>query len=121
MSAQDTRQRLGKAAESLVAQYLRDRGFEIVGQNLRLGALEVDIVATKARICVVCEVRSRRSASGVHPAETITAAKRDRVRRAASALMKRQDLRGLSLRLDVAAVTGATTDQPIIDYYENAL
>lgn len=114
-----TRQARGRRAEHLVAEHLQAKGFTILEQNLRLGALELDIVAKRDRLCVVCEVRSRTKNAWVHPAETLTSAKRDRVRRAARALLGRPEYRGLQLRLDVAAVTFG--EETVIDYYEDAL
>jgi len=109
----------GRAAERLVAERLQSEGFTILARNLRIGALEIDIVAKRGQLCVVCEVRSLTKTAWVHPAETIGAQKRDRIRRAARALLGRPEYRGLRLRLDVAAVS--FSEDTRIDYYENAL
>jgi len=109
----------GREAERIVAEHLRSKGFTISHQNLRLGALELDIVAKRGRLCVICEVRSLSASAWAHPAETIDDAKRDRVRQAARALLAQPEYRGFQLRLDVAAVTFG--EEPTIDYYENAL
>ena len=121
MPESNDRRRRGIAAETCVASYLEAKGFQIADRNVRVGALELDLIATKGRICVVCEVRSLRSAEWVHPAETITSSKRDRVRRAALQLMKTPKYRGYRLRLDVASVIDPTGVSPQIEYYEDAL
>ena len=42
-----------------MVDFLRAQGLVIVGQNLRLGYLELDVVAVEGRVVVVVEVRAR--------------------------------------------------------------
>lgn len=113
----DLRPETGRAGEALVARHLESRGFEIVGRNVRVGRLEIDLIARRGALLVFVEVRSRRRADPVHPAFTFGAAKRTRVRRAALKWLVDQGSPGMSIRLDAAAVvlTG-----PTLDYYEGA-
>lgn len=111
----------GRFAEGLVVRHLEARGFVISARNLRLGALELDIVARKANLCVVCEVRSLTRRSWLHPAETITAEKRERIRRAARLMLRSDEYQGCRLRLDVATIEFVASAEPILTYYEAAL
>ncbi|GAB4212437.1 MAG: YraN family protein [Sandaracinaceae bacterium] len=111
------RARTGRVAEDLVARWLCDRGFVIVGRNVRVGRLELDLVARRGALLVVCEVRARRG-SLVDPAETFDAAKRERTRRAALQVWTRHG-RGCALRLDAAAVTFDAEGAPRLRYYED--
>lgn len=112
-----TRAQTGQLAESAVERWLCARGFQIVARNVRVGRLELDVVARRGRLFVVCEVRARRS-DFVDPAWTFDAKKQERVRRAALAYWAKHG-RGAQLRLDAAAVTFAPDGAPIVRYYEN--
>lgn len=109
----------GHHAETLVVDYLQARGFEIVCRNLRVGRYEIDIVARRNGLLVICEVRSLKASSQVHPAETLRRDKLQRIRRATSQwLLDRQEHLG-AVRFDVASVT-FDRHHHTIDYYENA-
>jgi putative endonuclease len=101
------RQARAALAEQAVARLLAERGFQIVATNLRLGHLEIDIVARRSDLVVVVEVRARDVASWTTGFGSITAGKRRRVREAARRLWRRRYRKDLSvsrLRLDAAAV-----------------
>ncbi len=118
-----TRHELGSRAELAVADFLFARGFDIMGRNLRLGALELDIVARRRGLVVVTEVRTRGRGALVRAFESVTWAKRARLGRAVERLW-RSSLSGMPgvvrVRIDVAAVTfadGVTR----LEYVEGAL
>lgn len=117
---QQQRLALARRAEELAANHLRAAGFQIVRQNLRIGRDELDLVARRDGLLVICEVRSRSHTAWIQPAATITPQKRMRIRRAAAALVRAWALDDCELRLDVASVTfrGA---QAQLNYLEGAL
>jgi putative endonuclease len=95
---------LGARAEQLACEHLERRGFEIVGRNVRLGRLELDVIARRGSLLVVCEVRSRRSDRVMTPAQSVDYRKVAHVREAAR-LWLRENRAGTSqLRFDVASV-----------------
>lgn len=99
--------RIGDIAEELVAQHLLEHGLMIWGRNVRLGALEIDIVAIDGVVVVVVEVRSRGKGAYQTPFETLSKTKRTRILRAGERLWRRyfaRDPRVQRLRFDVAAV-----------------
>jgi putative endonuclease len=103
-----TRAELGRRAEAAVADLLFARGFSLLARNLRLGALELDIVARKGPLVVVVEVRTRGAGAWVGALESVTWAKRQRLRRATSRLWRTRlvAIRSLErVRIDVAAVS----------------
>ncbi len=106
----------GRRAEDAVAQWMADRGFVIVERNARIGRLELDVVARRGALLVVCEVRSR-CEGGVDPALTFDAKKRERIRRGALAYWSKHGFRG-QLRIDAAAVTLAADGSARIRYFE---
>lgn len=114
---------LGRRAEDAAAEFLVAAGYTLLWRNLRLGALELDIVAQRGDLVIIVEVRTRGAGSLVGPLESITPTKRDRLRRAARRLWKerlaiRRDV--MRVRLDVIAVTfdGETT---AVEHVEGAI
>lgn len=106
-------------AESAVAERLAREGYLIVGRNVRVGRLELDIIARKGSLLVVCEVRSRSSDRFGSPVDTIDRQKVARIRRATATWLHEQGLRGVSVRFDAAAVT-FRGEEPEVVYYPNA-
>jgi putative endonuclease len=73
----------GAAAEALAASYLATRGLTIVQRNYRRRGGEIDLIARDGEVLVFVEVRLRRNRAFGTAAESITAAKRRRLRLAA--------------------------------------
>lgn len=116
----EARQTLARRAEANVAALLRGRGFVVLGTNVRVGRLELDVIARRRDLLVVVEVRARSSAAFGSPLDTIDAAKVARVRRATARWLDgRPDLRGVRVRFDAVGVL-ARGDELEIDYCEDA-
>jgi putative endonuclease len=113
----------GDRAEAVVADYLLARGYAIVARNLRIGRLEVDIVARRDAVVSVVEVRTRGATSFVPALGTISRTKRSRLLRAAQRLWHERLAKSGDVervRIDVAAVYfdgGA----PRVEYIEGAV
>lgn len=100
--------RIGGAAERAVVSFLSERGCEILGVNVRVGYLELDIVARLDETALVVEVRSRGIGAWTSAFGSMDAKKRARVRRAGERLWDRtlkHDPRIERLRFDTASVT----------------
>lgn len=98
----------GRAAELAVADYLCLEGFSILGHNVRVGHLELDLVGRLRDLIVVVEVRTRGPGSLQLPFESIGPAKRARIRRAVDRLWRKRlaaipDIE--RVRIDAAAVS----------------
>jgi putative endonuclease len=91
----------GRAAERLAAAYLELQGLEVAERNLRLGGVEIDLLAVEREVQVVVEVKFRSRADYGGALEAVDAAKRARLLRAASVLVARGHPR---VRIDVIAV-----------------
>jgi len=116
----DERQRLGQRGEDAVARVLESRGWEIVGRNVRVGRLEIDLVAKRGQVVAFCEVRTRRTDAFGAPVETIDRAKVTRLRRAAATWIAQQGWRGVTLRFDAAGVVLGGEGPPKVTYYVDA-
>ncbi len=113
----------GTSAEAVVAEYLEQRGFVVVARNLRLGKLELDVVARRAELIVVVEVRTRGPSAWTSGFGSIDSAKRRRIRRAGERLWQRRYKNDASverLRFDAASVTFDEKGRPEVEYAEAA-
>ena len=75
-----------------------------MARNLRVGRLELDIVARKGRLIVFCEVRSRSHDRFMTPAQSIDPKKVERIRRAAAQWLRSSQTGTDQVRFDVASV-----------------
>lgn len=114
-----TRSETGREAEALVAAKLASQGFAILGRNVRVGRLELDVIARRGSMIVVCEVRARSSARMAEPVESIDRAKIARIRTATARWLAGAGLGPVSVRFDAASVV-FDRDPPRIEYYEEA-
>ncbi len=102
------RARLGARAEDVVAEDLLRQGYQLVARNLRVGHLEIDLIARFGDLLVFVEVRHRGIGAWQGPFESVTPAKRARIRKAASLLWHQRFAADASvnrMRFDVAAVS----------------
>ena len=73
----------GAAAEALAAEFLQSRGLAVVKRNYRCRGGEIDLIARDGTTLVFVEVRLRSSNAFGGALESITAAKRRRLKFAA--------------------------------------
>jgi putative endonuclease len=112
------RRALGARAEALVAEYLVTEGYEIVATNLRIGALEIDVVARRGPLVAVVEVRTRGPGALTSGFGSVDGRKRERLRRAGERLWQRRYRHDRSvehLRFDVASVR-LDREPPTLEY-----
>jgi putative endonuclease len=79
----DARQRLGRAAEQVAADYLEEAGYRILARNARVGRGELDIVARRGGALVFVEVKARRTRACGSPEDAVTPLKQRQVGRLA--------------------------------------
>lgn len=111
-----------KWAEDLVAAWYVREGYDIIARNWRCKRGELDVVAWRDGVLVVCEVKARRNTNLGDPFESITPQKIAKLRRATAmfvdALSKgalpvsggglRRPIR--NIRFDAAAVLGGRVE-----------
>lgn len=76
-----TNKELGQYGESKACEYLCSNEYELVARNVRTRYGELDIIAKKAGILIVIEVKTRRSKKYGLPCEAVTALKQNHIRR----------------------------------------
>jgi putative endonuclease len=106
-----TRER-GRDAERRAADHLRVAGLRIIAQNVEAAGGEIDLICESTDpgeppTIVFVEVRSRASGRLGHPLQTIGAAKRRHLIRAATGWLVAEDLwEKVAVRFDVVTMTG---------------
>ncbi|HXS34238.1 MAG TPA: YraN family protein [Solirubrobacterales bacterium] len=120
------RQRIGRAAEDLVAARLAESGWEIVERNARTRFGELDIVARDRHTLVFVEVKAGREHSAFGPERPILGVdhrKQQQVRRLATAWMgERRDAPYYAeIRFDAVGVTFNRTGRAVeVEHIEGA-
>lgn len=110
---------MGRRAEGIVARLLEQRGYTVLARNARVGRLELDLVARRKHVLVVCEVRARRNACFMHPIESIDPKKVERIRRATVAWLQKERPGTTCVRFDAASVV-FDTPEGRLTYFEDA-
>ncbi len=98
------RRETGILGEKLAKDFLEKRGYHIWQTNYRCPEGEVDIIAKHKDSLVFIEVRTKTSLEFGSPEESITPAKKERMKATASYYLQTHDNLPLLWRIDVVAV-----------------
>ncbi|QUN05658.1 YraN family protein [Shewanella yunxiaonensis] len=96
----------GKDAEQLARKFLEQRGLIFVEQNVRYPFGELDLVMKQHSEWVFVEVKYRATNGFGGALQALTAAQRERIRKAASLYLQQHNIRE-SCRFDVIAIDGS--------------
>jgi putative endonuclease len=110
-----------KGEEFAVAWYTR-QGYQVLGRNWRCREGELDLVVSRDRCVVFCEVKTRSGTGFGLPAEAVTGEKQRRLRRLAARWLGEQkpSVGFAEIRFDVACVTLRRGGAPDLDVIEAA-
>ncbi|MBI4701504.1 MAG: YraN family protein [Deltaproteobacteria bacterium] len=95
----------------------------ILARNLRVGHLEIDLLARDGPAVVLIEVRTRGAGSWGSALGSVNPAKQRRLRAAAGLLWSRRFARAAGverMRFDVAAVDLDAGPSPVVEYVQGA-
>lgn len=120
MNATPSNASLGAFGEGLAAEFLAQKGFEILARNFRCGKNEIDLVAKKNGVISFVEVKTRKGLAFGHPAEAITSAKRREMTKAAECYLRRFPNQAEAYRFDVVAIVVSDERKPEILFIEDA-
>ena len=114
--------RLGNWGEAVAARVLEAQGYEIIEQNWRCEAGELDLVTRDGEVWVFVEVKTRRSEEYGMPEEAVTPAKRGRLLMLGEAYLAEHGLDHVAWRIDVVAIL-ADREGTVrrLDIYRNAV
>lgn len=113
---------LGPWGEARAADYLRKKGYEIVGANYRCRFGEIDLIAQKGRYLVFVEVKLRAGSNFAEAREYVDHRKQERLRSAALLYLSQRET-DLQPRFDVVEIyapQGLDTKRPTYNHLENA-
>jgi putative endonuclease len=114
------RNELGRSGEDIAAGFLAQRGWRIIGRNVRCGrAGEIDIVAERAGVLAFVEVKTRRTNAFGTPGEAVTWRKQLRIRQLARAYLAQKRPHASAIRFDVVEVMTGRAG-PVITHLEGA-
>lgn len=112
---------LGALGEKLAAEYLESAGMVVLERNWRTRHGELDLIVEDDETVVFVEVKTRTGVGYGTPAEAVTAAKTDRIRRLAGVWLAEQDRLWRHIRVDVVAVLIPPGAQPLITHLRQVL
>jgi len=114
------RKRLGERGEDAASAFLERMGMTIVERNWRCPAGEIDIVALDGDTIVLCEVKTRRTASKGTPEEAVTPAKCRRYAKLAQAYLLHAGVEPVSVRFDVITLLVIAEDRALLRHLRAA-
>ena len=110
---------IGIIGEEEAANIMKDKGFQIVEHNWRMGHLEVDLIAENKNEIVFIEVKARTTSYGnILPEEYVDETKRRRMIAAANAYIKHNKIEK-SPRFDIIGIIVDAKNKEIL--YRNHL
>lgn len=121
MSGQESRL-LGRWGEGLAADYLRQRGYQIVAAGWRCRFGEIDLIAADETYLCFVEVKLRRSDAYGRAGEFVDRRKQEKLRSTAQMYLTEHPVQ-LQPRFDVVEIyapQGLSTPKPRITLWENA-
>ena len=100
----DARKKLGAWGESLAAQQLEAKGYEILHRNWRCAHGEIDLVVQAGQIVVFVEVKTRRGRAMGAPEAGLTPHKAKKLIQLGELYIYQHDLPDVDWRVDLVAV-----------------
>lgn len=113
-------QELGREGEDLAARHLEQQGCTVLARNWRSRAGELDIIASRGRLLIVCEVKTRSGTGFGVPAESVTRTKIARIRRLAQQWQCTYHRPWGPVRFDVISVLFDEDGQAWLEHIEGA-
>jgi putative endonuclease len=114
------RRRSGARGEEMAVWFLEQRGYRVLGRNIRLGRFEIDLVVEKGSCLAFVEVKRRSGSAWVRAGASLAAGQRQRLASAASAFVARVGRRYHMVRYDVVTVDESERALTI-EHYPDAL
>ena len=116
----EQRKRLGERGEEAAAAYLERAGLQIVEMNWRCPSGEIDIVALDGQTLVLCEVKTRKTASKGTPEAAVTPAKQRKYGKLAAAYVQQAGIEPVETRFDVISILVLSEDRALLRHHKAA-
>jgi putative endonuclease len=110
----------GREFEDVARRFLVERGWTVLGRNVRFGRREIDLIVRRGTTVAFVEVKGRRGSGFGHPLDAITPRKRSEIHRVARWWILRHGLDEWEYRFDAVAVSGRPGETPAVEHVEDA-
>jgi len=110
----------GREFEEVARRFLVERGWTVLGRNVRHGHREIDLIVRRDATVAFVEVKGRRGSGFGHPLDAITARKRGEIQRVARWWILRHGAAGVEYRFDAVGISSRPGRPPLIDHVEDA-
>lgn len=111
---------LGNRGENIAAEYLQNKGYQILCRNYRCAIGEIDIIASQQNTVVFVEVKTRSSLRFGRPGEAVDYRKQHKIIRTAQWYCQGNNLRGKTCRFDVVEVLPGIAGQMSVRHLKGA-
>ena len=118
-NSKDKQPSVGKLGEDLAANFLEEKGFNIIERNYRFGHGEIDIVAEKEEMLIFIEVKTKKFGDFGDPINWVSRGKQKQIGRIARGYLYEKNITDRDCRFDVVLVTWENGLWKI-DHLENA-
>ncbi len=95
---------LGLQGEEVAANYLKNKGYQVLERNFRCKMGEIDIIACIHRTLVFVEVKTRRSLNYGLPCEAVNKTKQVHIKRVAAFYAMKNNVVDITQRIDVVEI-----------------
>jgi len=116
----DPRRTVGDEGEGRAEAYLRQRGFRILGRNVRSALGELDLVADDQGVLVFVEVKRRRTGTFGGAIEAVDPRKRAKLVQLAAQYLAQHRIRNRACRFDVVVIQDDVKTPEALQHITNA-
>jgi putative endonuclease len=122
MPSKHNNQTTGRWGEQVAEEFLVEKGYKVVGRNVRTACGELDLILEKDGTLVFVEVKTRTSYGYGYPEEAVTETKKEHILSAAQEFLLERSEVEKDWRVDVIAINGnqMSKRKPRIEWFENA-
>lgn len=108
---------LGQEGEQLAADYLKNKGWQILEMNYRYRRFEIDLIASKKDYLIFVEVKSRTNTTFGLPEQYVDDKKAENIMTAADHYLNEIDWKG-NIRFDIISIIKKKTME--LEHIEDA-
>jgi putative endonuclease len=109
----------GSQFELQAEHFLVKKGYRILNRNVNYRCGEIDLVAEKDKILTFIEVRMRDAGAVIHPIETLSVTKMNRLRRAIQVYLLSYRGDAAVLQIDLLSIRTDPVQGQWIDHFQN--
>lgn len=112
---------LGRIGEDVAAQYLINKGYEMIERNFSCKQGEIDIIAKDKNELVFIEVKTRTNGTYGRPIDAITSYKQKHLIKSIEYYLFKHKLEKILIRIDVIEVYPKGENKYFVNHVKNAV